>query len=220
MDYKLIRTNRKTVAIQLQKDGSVIVRAPKRLAVYRIEAFIKEKQSWIEQHQKRLQEQQRQKESFCLSDRQFPLFGRMLPMQMTQEKTPCWQQTVVFLPEGDEQQLKSSAEQLYRQIARQTLQSRVEHFAPKLGVQPASLRINGAKGRWGSCSGKNRLNFSWRLMLAPEHCIDYVVVHELCHILHHDHSVAFWQEVERVVPDWRSCRQQLVQTARAPWFWE
>lgn len=57
-------------------------------------------------------------------------------------------------------------------------------------------------------------------MLAPEHCIDYVVVHELCHILHHDHSVAFWQEVERVVPDWRSCRQQLVQTARAPWFWE
>ena len=220
MDYKLIRSNRKTVAIQLQKDGSVIVRAPKRLAVYRIEAFIKEKQSWIEQHQKRLQEQQRQKESFCLSDRQFPLFGRMLPMQMTQEKAPCWQQTVVFLPEGDEQQLKSSAEQLYRQVARQTLQSKVEHFAPKLGVQPASLRINGAKGRWGSCSGKNRLNFSWRLMLAPEHCIDYVVVHELCHILHHDHSAAFWQEVERVVPDWRSWRQQLVQTARAPWFWE
>ena len=62
MDYKLIRSNRKTVAIQLQKDGSVIVRAPKRLAVYRIEAFVKEKQSWIEQHQKRLQEQQRQKE--------------------------------------------------------------------------------------------------------------------------------------------------------------
>lgn len=61
MDYKLIRSNRKTVAIQLQKDGSVIVRAPKRLAVYRIEAFVKEKQSWIEQHQKRLQEQQRQK---------------------------------------------------------------------------------------------------------------------------------------------------------------
>ena len=112
----------------------------------------------------------------------------------------------------------SAAEQLYRQVARQTLQSRVEHFALKLGVQPASLRINGAKGRWGSCSGKNRLNFSWRLMLAPEHCIDYVVVHELCHILHHDHSAAFWQEVERVVPDWRSCRQQLVQTARAPWF--
>ena len=112
MDYKLIRSNRKTVAIQLQKDGSVIVRAPKRLAVYRIEAFIKEKQSLIEQHQKRVQEQQRQKESFCLSDRQFPLFGRMLPMQMTQEKAPCWQQTVVFLPEGDEQQLKSSAEQL------------------------------------------------------------------------------------------------------------
>lgn len=96
MDYKLIRSNRKTVAIQLQKDGSVIVRAPKRLAVYRIEAFIKEKQSWIEQHQKRLQEQQSQKESFCLSDGQFPLFGRMLPMQMTKEKTPCWQQTVIF----------------------------------------------------------------------------------------------------------------------------
>ena len=220
MDYKLIRSNRKTVAIQLQKDGSVIVRAPKRLALYRIEAFIKEKQSWIEQHQKRLQEQQSQKESFCLSDGQFPLFGRMLPMQMTQEKTPCWQQTVIFLPEGDEQQLKSSAEQLYRQIARQTLQSKVEHFAPKLGVQPASLRINGAKGRWGSCSGKNRLNFSWRLMLAPEHCIDVcggtrALPHpsprpQRCLLAGGGAGCA----------DWRSCRQQMVQTARAPWFWE
>ena len=65
MDYKLIRSNRKTVAIQLQKDASVIVRAPKRLAVYRIEAFVKEKQSWIEQHQKRLQEQQRQRRAFA-----------------------------------------------------------------------------------------------------------------------------------------------------------
>ena len=73
MDYTLVRSNRKTVAIQLQKDGRVVVRAPKRLAVYRIEAFVKEKQGWIEQHQKRLQEQQSQKESFCLSDGQFPL---------------------------------------------------------------------------------------------------------------------------------------------------
>ena len=82
------------------------------------------------------------------------------------------------------------------------------------------LRINGAKGRWGSCSGRNSLNFSWRLMLAPEHCVNYVVVHELCHILHHDHSAAFWREVERFFPGWKECRRQLAEVAGAAYFFE
>lgn len=121
---------------------------------------------------------------------------------------------------GGEEQLRQQAQLLYRQIAREELTRRVAFYAPKLGVQPMGLRINGAKGRWGSCSGRNSLNFSWRLMLAPEHCVNYVVVHELCHILHHDHSAAFWREVERFFPDWKECRRQLAEVAGAAYFFE
>ena len=183
VDYTLIRARRRTAAIQIQKDGQVVVRAPMRLPKKEIERFLQEKESWILAQQQRMRQRQQRREQFALSDGRLPLL-------------------------------------LYRQIAREELTRRVAFYAPKLGVQPTGLRINGAKGRWGSCSGKNSLNFSWRLMLAPEHCVNYVVVHELCHILHHDHSAAFWREVERFFPDWRECRRQLAEVAGAAYFFD
>lgn len=217
ISYTLIRTKRKTVAIQIKSDGSVAVRAPQRLAKREIDRMVQQKEGWILAHQQMQQRQQAQ-ESFCLSDGRLPLLGGWLPITYTDTKTPFCSQGTCFLARGEEAELWEQAEQLYRSIAREQLERRVADYANRMGVHPTGLRITGAKGRWGSCSGKNSLNFSWRLILAPEHCVDYVVVHELCHILHHDHSTAFWQEVERWFPDWQQCREQLGQLARQPWF--
>lgn len=214
ISYTLIRTKRKTVAIQVKSDGSVAVRAPQRLAKREIDRVVQQKEGWILAHQQRQQAQ----ESFCLSDGRLPLLGGWLPITYTDTKTPFCSQGTCFLARGEEAELWEQAERLYRSIAREQLERRVADYANRMGVHPTGLRITGAKGRWGSCSGKNSLNFSWRLILAPEHCVDYVVVHELCHILHHDHSTAFWQEVENWFPDWQQCREQLGQLARQPWF--
>ena len=219
-DYTLIRARRRTAAIQIQKDGQVVVRAPMRLPKKEIERFLQEKESWILAQQQRMRQRQQRREQFALSDGRLPLLGKFFPLEQTDDGKPCYQDGVFCLPRGGEEQLRQQAQLLYRQIAREELTRRVAFYAPKLGVQPTGLRINGAKGRWGSCSGKNSLNFSWRLMLAPEHCVNYVVVHELCHILHHDHSAAFWREVERFFPDWKECRRQLAEVAGAAYFFD
>ena len=85
----------------------------------------------------------------------------------------------------------------------------MEHYARLMGVQPAGVRITGARTRFGSCSGSNRICFSWRLMDYPEAAVDYVVVHELAHIVHKNHGPQFWALVARYLPDWRARRALL-----------
>ena len=97
----------------------------------------------------------------------------------------------------------------WRQQAKETLPPLVAHWAQRMGVQPAGITVTAARTRFGSCSGKNRLSFSLYLMAYPEAAIEYVVVHELAHIRHHDHSPAFYREVEAYLPDWRARRALL-----------
>ena len=92
---------------------------------------------------------------------------------------------------------------------------RVEHFAPMVGVSYGGITIRNQKTRWGSCSGKGNLNFNCLLMLTPESIIDYVVVHELCHLKEMNHSPQFWAEVERILPDYKKSRLWLKQNGGA-----
>ena len=96
-----------------------------------------------------------------------------------------------------------------RSLAAEVIPQRVAMYAPLVGVAPTGIKITSAEKRFGSCSGKNSLCFSWRLMQYPSAATDYVVVHELCHIRHHNHSAAFWEEVARVMPDYKQ-RQALL----------
>ena len=97
---------------------------------------------------------------------------------------------------------KKALEQRYRQAAKEYFPSRVAYYEQIIGVTHASIRIRDQKTRWGSCSSKGNLNFNWRLMLAPPRVLDYVVVHELCHRKEMNHSKAFWDAVETVLPDY------------------
>ena len=98
--------------------------------------------------------------------------------------------------------------------AKEILPERVAYYAHLMGVTPAQIKITSARTRWGSCSSKGNLNFSWRLMLAGEREIDYVVVHELAHLREMNHSPRFWAVVEAALPDYRERRKSL--TARFP----
>jgi len=93
--------------------------------------------------------------------------------------------------------------------AKEILPPKVRHYAALMGVQPTRITVTGARTRFGSCSGKNALSFSWRLMDYPEEAIDYVVVHELAHIRHHDHSKAFYDLIASVMPDHQARRALL-----------
>lgn len=96
-----------------------------------------------------------------------------------------------------------------RACAAETIPKRVAFYAKIMGVQPSGIKITSAKTRFGSCSGKNSLCFSWRLMLYPPEAVDYVVVHELAHIREKNHSPAFYAVIAAVLPDYKA-REQLL----------
>jgi hypothetical protein len=97
----------------------------------------------------------------------------------------------------------------YRNSARIKITARVEHYHSKTGGNYTSITIRDQKTRWGSCSSRGTLSFNYRLIFAPDKVLDYVVVHELCHLTHMDHSKAFWGMVESIMPDYLICKQWL-----------
>jgi len=107
------------------------------------------------------------------------------------------------------EEIRKKIGQFYRRMARETILERLEYFKTRLGVKYAQVRIKEQKTRWGSCSGKGNLNFNWKLVMAPSDIIDYVVVHELCHLIHMNHSRNFWNLVERELPDYRARKRWL-----------
>ena len=108
--------------------------------------------------------------------------------------------------------MKPFTQEEIRELADRALKyipKRVKHFAAQEGISYGRITIRNQKTRWGSCSSRGNLNFNCLLMLAPPEVIDYVVVHELAHIRHHDHSAAFYAEVAKVMPDYKERRKLL-----------
>jgi predicted metal-dependent hydrolase len=116
----------------------------------------------------------------------------------------------ICLPPGlSPEEIKRSVIVVYRSAAKQLLTGRVAHYAKQMGVVPAAVRVTSARTRWGSCSSADSINFSWRIVMADDDVIDYVVVHELAHIVEHNHSDRFWRIVASVLPDYKQRRQRL-----------
>jgi len=105
--------------------------------------------------------------------------------------------------------IKNIIVKTYKILANSIIKQKVGEYAKQMNVTPKSIKITNAKTRWGSCSGKNSVNFSWRLIMADEDVIDYVVVHELAHITEHNHSANFWKVVEIVLTDYKGRQKKL-----------
>lgn len=105
--------------------------------------------------------------------------------------------------------IKHAVIRVYKLAAKSILTDKVIEYANRMKVSPAAVKINNAKTRWGSCSGKNSINFSWLLVMADDSAIDYVVVHELAHIMEHNHSPRFWAVVAGILPDYEQRRREL-----------
>lgn len=159
--YELRRSNRRTLAIEVNSRGRVIVRAPKAMPQAQIDGFLTQKEAWVLKNIAKMQS--------C------PAKPAITPAQAAELK----------------------------QKAGEYIPARVAYYSQMMGVTPTGVKITSAQKRFGSCSGKNSLCFAWRLMLYPPEAIDYVVVHELAHILHHNHSPKFYSCIAKYMPDYK-----------------
>jgi predicted metal-dependent hydrolase len=184
------------------------VRAPLHYSEQRTFSFIEEKEDWILRKIAARKGAGIELPPENLNGYQLMLLGRKCKIYVvnTAKVTYDSEQRVLYIPEKNPKErlvkwLKDNAKRIFTQVTAET--------AARMGASYQSVGITSARGRWGSCSGKNAIHFSFRLIYAPKEVIEYVIVHELAHTKHHDHSKAFWAEVAKFVPDWKVKRAWL-----------
>jgi len=210
---RLIRSNRRTLALIVELDGSVTVRAPRRASRKAIEAFVADKADWIAHKQARakvLAAERRALEKTYREGETHLYLGQAYPLRRPAGagKRVAFDEHAFSLP-ADCPEPAAAFERWYRRAARALLQERVAVLAATHGYTVKRVRITGARTRWGSCSSTGSLNFSWRLVQAPPDVVDYVVVHELVHLEHPNHSKVFWRRVAELCPDYAAQRAWL-----------
>lgn len=209
--YKLIRSNRKTMALEITPVGEVIVRVPHRLPEKEITRFIQAKTSWIERHLQSVEENAILRANFTLNYGDLILFqGREIPILSRECDQIGYDGSAFYLPPKlTPPEIKPAVIQLYRQLAQDIITAKVHGYSQQIGLLATAIKITNAKTRWGSCNIKGNLSFSWRLIMADDTAIDYVVVHELAHLKEHNHSDNFWAIVASIFPDFKKRQAKL-----------
>jgi len=210
IEYVLVRSHgRRTADIVVERDGSVQVRIPDFLPEEAADKLIERKRLWIyrslaewrDLNATRVLREFRNGEGFLYLGSSYRL------SLVSNQKQP------LLLADGRFRLRRSLAERgtaaargafrdFYTEKGRVRLERRSAHFAGKVGVQITGIKITDLGYRWASCTLSGTLRFHWRCMMAPAKIIDYIVVHELCHLRHRDHTYAFWNEVDKVMPDY------------------
>jgi predicted metal-dependent hydrolase len=201
----LVRTHRKTVAILIDRDGRLTVRAPIRLSSARIQAFVESHAGWIAKTLARLQAAPPAPVHRYDEGETFHYLGQACPLSIVPASRPAlsFDGSAFHLAKSSLPKAPALFEAWYKQQARLFLTGRVSAFAAQHAFRYQKIRISSARTRWGSCSSLGTLSFTYRLVMAPAEVIDYVVMHELVHTKIHNHSKTFWNKVAQLMPDYK-----------------
>lgn len=204
------------MSLQVTPDGQVIVRAPKSASKKTINDFILKYSDWITKKRERAHLLQKTYPPKNYNDGEiFYFLGESYKLTLTD-----WPSSPFIFDNGFflEKSYRKSARPLfikwYRQKALEIIRERGGYYTMITRLEYNSLSITNAQSRWGSCSAKNNIRFSWRLVMAPLEIIDYVVVHELVHTRIKNHSKVFWEEVGKICPSYKQCRNWLKENGR------
>jgi len=200
---KIIRSKRRTISIQIHDDASLVVRAPHQTPDELIFDLIKKKSDWIKKNREIVKQKWslKPKPDFKEGEK-FYFLGEIYRLKIVDKLSPPLQFDQGFnLSRHRQHRAKELFTRWYREQAFQIIYMRVSHLSEKAGLSCSNIKIRDNKHTWGSCSGKNNLNFNWKLIMAPPGVVDYVIIHELAHLIERNHSKRFWNKVEEMFPN-------------------
>ena len=210
IEYQLLPgTERQTTDIVIERDGVITVRPPLRMTPEQVDETVFSKRMWIYRNLAEWRDLNATRVSReWVSGESFLYLGRSYRLQLVAEQDEAVKlkdgrfrlRRSVFELGGDEA-AQQAFESFYKEKGYARLSARMAFFAGKVGVTPGALHIKDNGFRWASCLKHNDLHFHWKCLMAPPTVIDYIVVHDLCHLHHRDHSASFWNEVDKVLPD-------------------
>lgn len=212
LNIQLIRSKkrRKTLSLQIKEDGKVILSAPYSTPIGELKRFLNEKRTWIVQKVSERERAIGENRKTFLPGERFLFLGESYPLEI---REPDHREPPLKLSSGKfilGQEYTDRAKNLfidwYKREAMETIAERAAYYSHRLHLFPKGIRITNARSLWGSCSGENRLSFSWRIILAPMAVVDYILIHELVHLKEKNHSKRFWKFLESILPGYRDQR--------------
>ena len=221
--YGVVRSRRITTDIVVERDGRVIVRAPETVPEERIEDIVAAKRYWIykalaewrDLNATRVLREYRNGEGFLYLGRSYRLAlveDQDEPLVLNSGRF-CLRRDLV--DQGEVAAAKAAFRRYFIARGHERIGARVRYYSPKIGITPREIVVRDLGHRWASCSPTGKLAFHWKSMMAPPTVIDYIVVHELCHFHHLNHTEAFWNEVDKVLPSYRERKEWLKKNGAA-----
>ena len=207
LSYEIVRSKRKTIALVVDSNATLIVRAPFSVSDNEIQAVVNKKQFWIA-------EKRKQVETFGINHPKVEIVDGAAVMYLgnsytiAKEATTSFKVVEPFIYAPENATIATFTKWL-KDEALTIITERVKRYASLMGVEYSKISLSDAYARWGSCSNKNSLNFAWRLVMCPVSVIDYVVVHELSHITYKNHSPIYWARVKTILPNYLECQEWL-----------
>jgi hypothetical protein len=216
MNILITRTKRKkTISISV-KDGNVEVKAPFNLNQNEIDAFILKKEKWIKNKillQKSIKQPPEKK---FINGEVFKFLGKNLKLKIniSDAKKTYIKNDYICLDlknntKNKKEKIKKELQLFYRSSSERILKEKTLIESKKMNLKVKEIKVRSYKNRWGSCSSNGNISYNWKLIMAPEKIIDYVIIHELCHLIHFNHSRDYWGEVSKKLPNYRESKEWL-----------
>jgi predicted metal-dependent hydrolase len=210
ISFEINYKKRTSMGISIDLYGNVEVQAPKGTSDERVLQLVEEKWDWIQQKSKEMKDRTLgQKVKVYDHGESFLYLGNEYPIQISQDIN-IKQDYVEF--EGDklhiyvkqleDEKIKQALKRFYYQQCKKLVERSIRSYQSNFKIKPRSIRISDNKSNWGTCDSKQQLTFNWKLAMAPLEVIDYVVVHEMCHMVHLNHDRSFWRLVGKIIPDY------------------
>ena len=204
--YELVESRGKRLSAMIDEYGRMVVRFPKRVPLSTVNRFVEEHREWLVTQYLRAQEECKAFLHQFAEGEAFYFLGNSYPLKIrrggTGKRIRVERLPDCFLIQGTD-------------LTKEMIKKALENWY----IHNARIRIKNQKSRWGSCSAKGNLNFNWKIIMAPEEVLDYLVVHELCHLKYMNHSKEFWSLVASILPNYREQEQWIEENQRRLLIW-
>lgn len=206
---KIIKSKRKTLAIEINSYGNVIVRTPLKIDSKTISKILEKKSSWIEKSRKKILQNQTPRKKFENGE-YFLFLGEKFELNIKEQKEKLiFDNEKLLLSENKKSSVKQVLTNWYKEKALEIFKEKIERLSYQYNFKYAKMKVSSANRQWGSCNAKNNISLTWRLIMAPNEIIDYVIIHELVHTKIKNHSKTFWTSLENIIPDYKIRRKWL-----------
>lgn len=217
IEFNIIYKKRKTLGIYIDVYGNIEIRVPKDTKELQVQELVKQKFEWIYKKSNEMKERTKGfKKKTYVQGETFMYLGKDYPIQVfvrneIDKNNAVLEEDIlkVYVKIDEDTQVQEALKRFYFQKGKALIDKRIQYYQQQIKIKPKSFKLSSNKSNWGTCNSKKELTFNWKLIMAPIEVIDYVIVHEMCHLIHMNHDRSFWRLVGKILPDYEECQNWL-----------